>query len=66
MGGILKQRFSDFVVNEIGLDGEVVHLKTPLVATAKPKEVCNLYKRSFHVTGIVFPVLFSHKELAGP
>jgi tRNA pseudouridine13 synthase len=25
--GVLKQRYTDFLVNEIGLDGEVVHLK---------------------------------------
>ncbi|XP_057763692.1 multisubstrate pseudouridine synthase 7 [Salvia miltiorrhiza] len=26
--GILKQRYSDFIVNEVGLDGNVVHLTT--------------------------------------
>ncbi|KAI8932856.1 hypothetical protein NX059_010336 [Plenodomus lindquistii] len=26
--GVLKQRYTDFLVNEIGLDGEVVHLKS--------------------------------------
>ena len=26
--GTLKQRYSDFLVNEIGLDGKVVHLRT--------------------------------------
>ena len=26
--GVLKQRYSDFLVNEIGLDGKVVHLRT--------------------------------------
>lgn len=26
--GVLKQRYTDFLVNEIGLDGEVLHLRT--------------------------------------
>lgn len=31
--GVLKQRYTDFLVNEIGLDGQVLHLKS----TAVPK-----------------------------
>ncbi|WVO13555.1 hypothetical protein L204_101176 [Cryptococcus depauperatus] len=32
--GVIKQRFTDFLVNEIGLDGQVLHLKD----ITKPKE----------------------------
>ncbi|AFR94528.1 tRNA pseudouridine13 synthase [Cryptococcus neoformans C23] len=32
--GVIKQRFTDFLVNEIGLDGEVLHLKD----ISKPQE----------------------------
>ena len=31
-----KQRFSDFIVREVGLDGKVVRLTTLLLATATP------------------------------
>uniref|UniRef100_A0A0K2V6A6 Pseudouridylate synthase 7 (Putative) [Xenopus (Silurana) tropicalis] n=1 Tax=Lepeophtheirus salmonis TaxID=72036 RepID=A0A0K2V6A6_LEPSM len=31
--GVLKHRYSDFNVNEIGLDGEVIHIKTTTIST---------------------------------
>lgn len=33
--GILKQRYTDFLVNEIGLDGQVLHLKSTQVEKRK-------------------------------
>ncbi len=33
--GILKQRYTDFLVNEIGLDGQVLHLKSTQVEKKK-------------------------------
>lgn len=36
--GILKQRYTDFLVNEIGLDGQVLHLKSTQVAKKKKQE----------------------------
>lgn len=33
--GILKQRYTDFLVNEIGLDGQVLHLKSTQVKKKK-------------------------------
>ncbi|KAG6423187.1 hypothetical protein SASPL_113575 [Salvia splendens] len=49
--GILKQRYSDFIVNEVGLDGNVVHLTTldsPLeIAVEKKVEVADLQDRDY-------------------
>ena len=36
--GILKQRYTDFLVNEIGLDGEVLHLRSTDVPRKEGKE----------------------------
>jgi tRNA pseudouridine13 synthase len=36
--GTLKQRYTDFLVNEIGLDGQVLHLKSTQVEKKKKKE----------------------------
>ena len=33
--GVLKQRYTDFLVNEIGLDGQVLHLKSTEVVDKK-------------------------------
>jgi tRNA pseudouridine13 synthase len=33
--GVLKQRYTDFLVNEIGLDGQVLHLKSTEVQEKK-------------------------------
>ena len=33
--GVLKQRYTDFLVNEIGLDGQVLHLKSTQVEEKK-------------------------------
>lgn len=33
--GVLKQRYTDFLVNEIGLDGQVLHLKSTDVEAKK-------------------------------
>lgn len=33
--GVLKQRYTDFLVNEIGLDGQVLHLKSTQVEAKK-------------------------------
>lgn len=33
--GVLKQRYTDFLVNEIGLDGQVLHLKSTHVEKKK-------------------------------
>lgn len=33
--GVLKQRYTDFLVNEIGLDGQVLHLKSTQVEKRK-------------------------------
>lgn len=35
--GVLKQRYTDFLVNEIGLDGEVVHLRSTEVQRREGK-----------------------------
>ncbi|XP_047949456.1 multisubstrate pseudouridine synthase 7-like [Salvia hispanica] len=49
--GILKQRYSDFIVNEVGLDGNVVHLTTldsPLeIAVEKKVEVADLQEKDY-------------------
>lgn len=37
--GVLKQRYTDFLVNEIGLDGEVLHLRS--TGVEKKKDVYN-------------------------
>jgi tRNA pseudouridine13 synthase len=36
--GILKQRYTDFLVNEIGLDGEVLHLTSTEAQKKKVEE----------------------------
>lgn len=36
--GVLKQRYTDFLVNEIGLNGEVVHLKSTEVQRKEKKQ----------------------------
>lgn len=36
--GVLKQRYTDFLVNEIGLDGQVVHLKSTKVPEKENKK----------------------------
>lgn len=36
--GVLKQRYTDFLVNEIGLDGQVLHLKSTDVPSKKKGE----------------------------
>jgi tRNA pseudouridine13 synthase len=36
--GVLKQRYTDFLVNEIGLDGEVLHLKSTDVPRKEKKK----------------------------
>lgn len=36
--GVLKQRYTDFLVNEIGLDGEVLHLRRAGVGPGKKEE----------------------------
>ncbi|KAL1561888.1 tRNA pseudouridine(13) synthase [Salvia divinorum] len=49
--GILKQRYSDFIVNEVALDGNVVHLTTldsPLeIAVEKKGKVADLQDRDY-------------------
>lgn len=49
--GILKQRYSDFIVNEVGLDGNVVHLTTldaPLeIAVEKKEKIADLLDRDY-------------------
>ncbi|KAH6819095.1 Pseudouridine synthase family protein [Perilla frutescens var. frutescens] len=51
--GILKQRYSDFIVNEVGLDGSVVHLTTldaPLeIAVEKKEKIADLLDRDYAV-----------------
>ncbi|KAF2624951.1 pseudouridine synthase-like protein TruD/Pus7 [Macroventuria anomochaeta] len=37
--GVLKQRYTDFLVNEIGLNGQVLHLKSTQVEKKKKKDV---------------------------
>jgi tRNA pseudouridine13 synthase len=37
--GVLKQRYTDFLVNEIGLDGQVLHLKSTDVPQKESKKV---------------------------
>lgn len=37
--GVLKQRYTDFLVNEIGLDGQVLHLKSTNVPRKEEKKV---------------------------
>ena len=36
--GILKQRFTDFLVHEVSLEGEVCHLTDPLVPKPSKKK----------------------------
>ncbi|KAF2828088.1 tRNA pseudouridine synthase D [Ophiobolus disseminans] len=39
--GILKQRYTDFLVNEIGLDGQVLHLRSTEVLNKKSEKQAN-------------------------
>lgn len=50
--GVLKQRFTDFLVNEIGLDGQVLHLKSVDVGGRKKNgEETNKNGEKMHIEG---------------
>ncbi|PIN26595.1 tRNA pseudouridine(13) synthase [Handroanthus impetiginosus] len=61
--GILKQRYSDFIVNEVDLDGNVVHLTSlevpPEIAEEKKEKMADLLDKDYA------PEVESFRALAG-
>ncbi|XP_073128130.1 multisubstrate pseudouridine synthase 7 [Henckelia pumila] len=49
--GILKHRYSDFIVNEVDLDGNIVHLTSldapPEIAEEKREKICDLLAKDY-------------------